>query len=48
MLEVQQILLEQVENYTSINVLSVSVSCRKVVDPRAKARVAANRVYAAN
>lgn len=33
MLEVQQILLEQVENYTSINVMSVNVSCRKVVDP---------------
>lgn len=33
MLEVQNILLEQVENLTSINVLSVNVSCRKVVDP---------------
>lgn len=38
MLEVQQILLEQVENYTSINVLSVNVSCRKVVDPGLKAK----------
>ncbi len=36
MLEVQQILLEQVENYTSINILSVNVSCRKVVDPRVR------------
>lgn len=33
MLDVQQILLEQVEYYTSINILSVNVSCRKVVDP---------------
>ncbi len=32
--EVQEILLEQVENYTSINVLSVNVICRKVADPR--------------
>ena len=34
MQEVQDIISEQVENYTAINILSVNVSCRKVIDAR--------------
>lgn len=37
---IQDILSEQVENYTSINILSVNLSCRKVVDSKLRRQVA--------